>query len=159
MKRSWLFRRSRITQQQHSRPAYVGDAHRQVLADAAGITAYVDESLAPYLELAWSHGIETLNSCQGTADEHGIYPTPDEENPGYVHLRDGRQIIDLLVLWGWVGFTHEMRLAVDSDTDNGCRTATVYFPSVAAMEHPPDYRIHGADGEWTMVRRGRITPF
>jgi hypothetical protein len=119
----------------------------------------VDEFLAPYLELAWSNGIETINSCQGTADARGVYPLPDEEVPGYVQVRDGRRITDLLALWGWVGITHEMRLAVDSDSDDGRRAATVYFPSVAAMEHPPDYQTRGDGGEWKTVHRGRITPF
>ncbi|WP_322756287.1 hypothetical protein [Frankia sp. Cas3] len=84
---------------------------------------------------------------------------PDEEVPGYVQLRDGRQLTDLLALWGWVGLTHEMRIAVDSETDDGCRAATVYYPSVAAMENPPDYQMRGEDGEWTTLHRGRITPF
>lgn len=140
-------------------PAYVGDAHPQVLATAGGVSASVDAALAPYLALAWSHGIETLNSCQGTADATGEYPFPDVQVPGYVQLKDGRQMSDLLVLWGWVGNTHEIRISVDREVDGGHRSAAVYFPSVAAMEHPPDYQELGADGAWITIRRGKVVPF
>lgn len=151
------FRRHRTDPR--SLPAFVGDAHPQVLASGGGFSAHVDIALAPYLELAWARGIATLNSCQGTADARGVYPWPDIEAPGYVHLKDGRQVTDLLVLWGWTGNTHHMRLSVDDYLHDGYQFAAIYFPSVAAMEHPPDYQICGDDGTWTTVQRGKVTPF
>jgi hypothetical protein len=158
-----LVRRIRQFRQQRadlrSLPSFVGDAHPQVLASGGGFSAQVDVALAPYLELAWVHGIATLNSCQGTADARGVYPWPDVEAPGYVHLKDGRQVTDLLVLWGWTGNTHHLRLFVDDELLDGYRPAAFYFPSVAAMEHPRDYQIRGDDGTWTTVQRGRVTPF
>jgi hypothetical protein len=48
-----------------------GNHHKLAIARAAGFAAWVDEPIVADIELLWSHGIETLSSCQG---DHAGYP-------------------------------------------------------------------------------------